>query len=127
MKLESSGGMYVKFPNIGDKVIGHFVSYLENQGGAFGPENILTLKNKDGEVRINCRADLKNKIGQNKALLPGKVIKITYVEDKVIAGKPQPMKVFDVQADDPKPGTKVPPPAPTPPTNLDADDEELAF
>lgn len=125
MKLEapSAASRYVKFTSIGDKVRGLFISYEENQPGNFGPENILTLRTKEGEVLVNCKSDLARKLGGNVEKIVGKVLEITYTEDRPIKGRPQPMKVFDVDVSEPKNGAAAPPPKPAPVAATYADDE----
>ena len=130
MKLEApTVSKYIKFQTIGDKVRGLFVSYEENVAGTFGPENVLMLKTKDGEVKVSCKgnSNLARKLGANVDKIVGKVLEITYVSDLKIAGRPQPMKVFDVDVSEPKAGTPKPAPKPVAPDMGTADDDELAF
>jgi hypothetical protein len=127
MKLEAPlSNKYVKFTTIGDTVRGLFVRYEENIAGTFGPENNLTLKIKDGsEAVINCKSDLARKIGANVDKIVGRVLEITYVSDLKIVGRPQPMKIFDVDVSDPKGGVKAAP-APAAKTEV-ADADDLQF
>ena len=127
MKLEApknEDSKYVKFTEIGDSITGLFVSYEENVPGTFGPETKLTLKLRNGDEKIvPCKTDLKSKLGANKEKIVGKVLTITFVEKKPIPGKPQPMKVFDIDVQER--GAKAAPSKPkAPPMTTETDEAE---
>jgi hypothetical protein len=101
MKLESSG-QFFKFDTIGQVLHGRFVSYTIDKPGNFGPKDELVLRTKTGLVIHDCSAALKRILREHEDKLPGKILKITFTEEKDI-GKGNPMKVFDVELDDAPP------------------------
>lgn len=147
MKLESSG-QFFKFNAIGEVLRGRFVSYTIDRPGNFGPKDELVLKTKNGLMIHDCSAALKRILREHEDKLPGKILTITFTEEKDV-GKGNPMKVFEVDLDDsppppqgqklaaPKPAQhrtvqapKAPPPRETPADDFDAastGDDEIPF
>ena len=106
MKLESSG-QFFKFDTIGQVLRGRFVSYTIDKQGNFGPKDELVLRTKTGLVIHDCSAALKRILREHEEKLPGKILTITFTEEKDI-GKGNPMKVFEVDLDDsPPPAQKL--------------------
>jgi hypothetical protein len=110
---------YVKFDAIGDYVTGLYLRSEQTQG-KFGPRLEVTLKTRDGEKIVTCSKHLERVITSNLEDIKGKVLTITYTSEKDI-GKGNPMKVFDVDVRDNRPGAK---PVATP---IEADEDPLPF
>ena len=103
MELTSSGSFF-KFQHIGDSIEGLYVSFASGVSGKFGPEDQLILEANGVNTMVRCSKALSRTISDNLKKLPGKVLTITYVSDKP-TNKGNPMKVFKVEANDPKPAS----------------------
>ena len=116
---DNENSKYIKFDNIGEFVTGLYLK-SETVAGKFGPRLEMTLRTKEGEKVVTCTKMLERIITSNLDSIRGKVLTITYVSSKDI-GKGNPMKVFDVDVRDPKPGTKAAAPEP------ETDDDSISF
>ena len=116
---DNENSKYIKFDNIGEFVTGLYLK-SETVAGKFGPRLEMTLRTKEGEKVVTCTKMLERIITSNLDSIRGKVLTITYVASKDI-GKGNPMKVFDVDVRDPKPGTKAAAPEP------ETDDDSIPF
>lgn len=106
MKLEDktprdqSSSKFPKFKEIGDTIVGNFVSFEESVKGKFGLEDQLILDGENGQVMINCPAHLARVIKSNlESIKDGDKLTVKYVSDKDI-GKASPMKMFDVDVEE---------------------------
>lgn len=117
---DNANSQFVKFINIGDSVKGLFVSY-DVVDGNFGPKKELVLKTKEGIKTVTCSTNLAQILDEHVETIHGKVLTITLVGTKAV-GKPQPMKIFKVDASDPKKGA-----APVIEADENDADEDISF
>jgi hypothetical protein len=103
MKLNASSPVsYPKFRKLGDAITGVFIDYQEDVPSRFGNENLLTLQGDQGKLIIRTPTNLSRTLREHLQQLPGKRLTIKYKED-LPSRKGNPVKVFDVQAEEVEP------------------------
>ncbi len=98
--FSGGSGVFVKFENIGDEVVGKITGLrVHDFGQGKGPVPLMDIERKnDGEnVTLSVdKADLRPKVAELNPQV-GDMIAVKYVEDQKIPGRPQGMKVFAVK------------------------------
>ncbi len=98
-KHAQHSGEWVRFDNIGDKVVGHVVGVRAVTFPGDDEETVIIDMDTGGEASVSLKLGPKNLKRQLVELGPqvGDKLGVTFTGTERLPGKPQPLKLFDVQ------------------------------